>query len=142
MTSCIIICGPPASGKSSLAQEYLESFGFMRLERDIIRREWFGFISWDSWDWKLEKKVTKVWNEQFNEMTSKGVRFVISDTLCNKGKRESIVARLEKLGYNVDVVILCPSIEELIARDKLRGSFSVGEDVIKNMWRELNDNCN
>lgn len=135
-----IIAGCPASGKSTRAKEWVE-LGFVEANRDSIR---FSVIDPDG-DWstyrfskKNEKEVTRIWWEKVRNCSFSGDNIVISDTLCNKDKRQNLIDELKLLGYTVIVEILNPPLEELIRRDSLRNGFSVGKDVIERMYFELN----
>lgn len=139
---CLIIAGAPASGKSTLAKHYVDNLSYTEINRDYIR---FNVIhpggDWSTYkfDKKNEKEVTRIWFQQLDSASFEMRNIVISDTLCDKNKRQNIVDYCRKLGYNVFVDILNPPLEELIRRDSLRGDFSVGADVVERMWRKLND---
>lgn len=135
-----IICGPPASGKSALAREWID-LGFVEINRDYIRfTEVDPCGDWSSYRFskKNEKEVTRIWWGKIRDCAFCGKNIVISDTLCNKDKRRNLIDELKLLGYTVNVEILNPPLEELIRRDNLRGGFSVGSDVIERMYFELN----
>lgn len=137
----VIIYGAPASGKSTLAQEYVKE-GYMEINRDSIR---FGDLfpggDWTTYKFSKEneKRVTRFWEFKLERAVFNKQDIVISDTLCNKERRRQLVDRLEKLGYTVVTVELNVPLETLIERDSKRGGFSVGRFVIEQKVKELND---
>lgn len=139
---CIIICGAPASGKSTLARQIVRDWDFAEINRDNIR---FSVIdpggNWTTYRFskKNEKLVTRIWYESLREAAFSGEDVVISDTLCNVNKRKIVVDECISLGYNGHIVILNPSLETLLTRDANRGKWAVGEDVIISKFKELNN---
>lgn len=141
MPKCIIICGAPGSGKSTLAREFVEA-GYYELNRDFIRFNdlklatgWHDYV----FSRENENKVHKIWQLKFDTFSLSKSDFVISDTLCKGKDRRRYATKLTKMGYDVVVVELNPSLEVLIERDKQRGNFSVGEEVVTRKWREMNE---
>lgn len=138
----VLVYGAPGAGKSTLAKEYVEE-GFTEINRDNIR---FSMVD-PGGDWttyrfnkKNEKFVTSIWNQRLDEATFNMKSVVISDTLCNKQKRQNVVDYLKELGYtDITLVELNPPLEELLKRDRERGRWSVGEGVVRQKWEELND---
>lgn len=137
---CIIVAGAPASGKSTYARQWVEA-GYVEINRDNIR---FSVIdpggNWTTYKFnkKKEKEVTRIWFSRTLNAALMCRNIIISDTLCNKDKRQDVIDYCKDLGYTVDVLILNPSLEELVRRDKERGVFSVGEKVIELKYKELN----
>lgn len=141
MPKCIIICGAPGSGKSTLAKEFVKE-GYAELNRDFIRFNdlklatgWHDYV----FSRENENKVHKIWKLKFDTFSLSKSDFVISDTLCNSRDRRKHVNKLMNMGYEVVVVLLTPSLDVLIERDRQRGNFSVGEEVVTRKWREMNE---
>lgn len=139
---CVIIAGAPASGKSTLANEFVKE-GFFELNRDFIRFNDLKLgTGWHDYNFNRENenKVHKIWQLKFDTFSSSRSNFVISDTLCRDKDRRRYANKLTKAGYDVIIVVLNPSLEILIERDKQRGNFSVGEKIIREKWEQLNEN--
>lgn len=140
---CIIICGAPASGKSTIAADFVKS-GWVEINRDAIR---FSVIdpggNWTTYRFnkKNEKEVTRIWWENVRNAAFNGDNVVISDTLCNKDRRKQVVEEMISLGYNVNVVELHVPLETLLERNANRGVFSVGESVIRSKFEEMQSNA-
>lgn len=134
----VIIWGPPAVGKSTHAKDFIR-YGFVEVNRDDIR---FNQImpggNWKTYrfDKKKEKEVTRIWWERVNSLAFEQKNIVISDTLCNKARREDVVRQLKELGYIVIDLPLYLPVEELLWRDEERGDFAVGADVIWKMYKQ------
>jgi predicted kinase len=142
MKKAVIIYGAPASGKSTRAKFYRDQ-GYYELNRDNIR---FGVVQpggdWTTWNGfekgnKDEDLVTKIWRSMFEYLTGTGKDVVISDTNCQKNRREGLFYGLKALGYEVTLEHMCVPLMELLERDKKRGKMAVGGKVITDMFNKL-----
>lgn len=140
MRKAWIVYGPPGSGKSTEARALAQGMKSVRhLERDIIRFDVLKLGNWNEYrfDPKKEYIVDAIWkyivlNNDYNDL-------IISDTLCKKSDRDNLVALLQWIGYDVELIRMNTSLEECIERDKIREGYSVGEEVIKRMWRKCHE---
>lgn len=100
----IVTVGLPASGKSTFAKQ-LEAQGFVRIERDIVRRELAGeSFSWDTWDVSREAEITEIVRGQMRDAAQAGRSIVVADTNLNEKHRASLLAFLEELGFEIEIV--------------------------------------
>lgn len=129
--------GLPASGKTTKAIE-LEKLGWVRVEKDQIRLNKGLFPQGYNFKKGHEKKVVKERNRLIIEALSQGKNVVSSDTNLNPKniKELSVIARNNKVQFEVDDSFLEVSITECIERDKHREA-SVGENVIRRMYNEF-----
>lgn len=134
----ILIYGVSGSGKSTLAKKYLEENPMtIHIERDIIRFQNLQLGNWKTYkiNSATEFLVDAYWKTQI--LNSIGYDLVISDTLCKVNDRYNLRKMLGHFGYNVEEITPIVTLEECIERDKLRGGFSVGEQVILRQWANL-----
>ena len=96
----IITVGIPASGKTT---KYAEFYGYI-VNRDDMREHLFG--NYYSGGYKFtnakEKQVTEHCWDRVLTCAAHKMDIVISDTNLNKGRRESLIEELEKLGSEVN----------------------------------------
>lgn len=129
----ILCVGIPASGKSSWAEEYVRNRGdWMVVERDKIRFP-DGVKDWDNWNFKREKSVTEEQWKTIEYAAMKGMNIILSDTNLNVGRRNSMVERLEIIGYDVELKFFDVELREAIKRDHARAG-GVGQSVIMKMY--------
>lgn len=134
----VLIWGPPAVGKSTQAKEFFR-YGYCEVNRDTIRFENVApGATWKTYRFSKEneKEVTRIWWEKIHTYAKEGKNIVISDTLCNKGRREHVIRQLEELGYKIILLELYLPVEELLWRDDARGDMSVGADVVWRMYKQ------
>jgi predicted kinase len=131
VTTLTITRGLPGSGKTTWARRQA---GAVRVNRDDLRRMLHGGMIGLGW---AEVQVTLAQRAQVEALLRAGVSVVCDDT----NLRAKVVRELAELGLTcgADVVIrdfTDVPLEECIARDAARaGDVSVGEDVIRGMWR-------
>lgn len=147
----LVIYGPSASGKSTLASSVWEEpsvwginmYYTRNIERDVIRKETIpGFrdTGWEGYNFDsgMERVVSFYWDRELHNAFESGRDVVISDTLCKVGDRRKLNSLLWYLGYDVQYTRMPTSLEECIERDSKRGIWEVGEDVIRRQWDNLN----
>ena len=135
----IIMVGISGSGKSTLASAMKEECNeFHEINRDMIR---FGQIAkggdWSAWDWDKEPVVTECWNHELDNAISLNLDLILSDTNLNLKYLNNTVGKLIKNEYAVHYILMDIPVDECIKRDKLRGRFSVGEDVIQKQYNRF-----
>lgn len=154
----IITWGVSGSGKTtftrlltSRSRELLGSYTF-GAERDSFRRVQLGswgdprpleegcqFSSfWDVWDeFGSEKAVTKAQEEFYKGLVKDWESVFISDTNLRSKTRKALVDLYSSRGYDVHMFRLDTPLDVCIERDKSRGWYSVGEDVIRKQHRVM-----
>lgn len=153
----ILTVGVSCSGKSTWAKEFLEekdaSFKFHcideqwgQVERDRIRRliqmekgidVGDSGVNWGKWKWKDEKKVTELFWTDVETSAAHNASLVISDTNLNPDRLKSMIQKLEKLGYEVEVREFPVTFEEACRRDAKRTN-GVGVSVIARQMEQWN----
>ena len=133
---CILCVGISSSGKSTFAKDLLKK-GWMQIERDVIRRQMFGFKQWNEYKFNKtnEERVTAVINQLLFDACVEEKNIVVSDTNLNPKYREALIAKLESYGYEVEIKDFPISYEEAIKRDTFR-EYSVGQKVIYQQWQQ------
>lgn len=127
----LILKGLPASGKSTFAKRMVDEHGWVRTNKDTIRKQMFG----TEWRRKDEKKVVKERNRQIIEALQQGKNVVVDDTNLNPVhvKELAAIAREHNVILEIDDGFLGVPLEVCIERDKNRED-SVGEQVIRDMF--------
>lgn len=135
----IVTVGISASGKSTYANELVKQ-GWMKIERDEIRREMFNFKQWSEYKFTKTKEqlVTEVVDDTIAGAAFLGANIIISDTNLNPKFRTALIEKLVGYGYEVGVKAFPISLEEAWKRDESR-EYSVGRDVIYKQWKQWNE---
>lgn len=138
-----IIYGVSASGKSTRAQNLLnrpDDYSWW-IERDKIRE--YVYPNFSELGWRggfhphLENIVTYEWHIEISKVVERKEDLIISDTLCKIQDRRNLKNLLEYLGYEIEWIRMDTLLDLCIERDKKRGIWSVGEDVIQRQWFNL-----
>lgn len=133
MPKAYITVGISASGKTTWA--YLQNASV--ISRDNYRwqiMEQKGLEPcWANWKWKWEGEVTKVAEAELRYQAERGNDIVIADTNLNKGKRDALQAKLEIMGWEVEVKVFHITFEEALRRDTAR-EHGVGFWVLSEQW--------
>ena len=132
----ILTVGVSASGKSTFADEMVKQ-GWMKVERDLIRKLIFKFDQWNKYKFNKtnEDRVTDQADYLLERAANKKQNVVISDTNLNPKYRVSLIMKLKKLGYEVEIKDFPISYEEAVKRDLYR-PMSVGQQVIYKQYQQ------
>lgn len=130
--------GLPASGKSTWAKEKVkESHGSVkRINKDDLRN----MIDCGKWSREREKNILTIQNLMLEKFLSEGFSVISDNTnLVPKHleKTKEIISKVEKeknVKIKLEEIFFDVPVYECIKRDASRGSKSVGEDVIYDMW--------
>lgn len=133
-TKLLVLKGLPASGKSTYAKRLVEEQGFVRTNKDTIRKEMFG----GEYKRKDEKKVVKERDRLVKEALEQGKDVVVDDTNLNPIHIKELlaIAREYDAHFEVDDSFLDVPLQECIERDKHREDM-VGEQVIRKMFHDF-----
>lgn len=138
----ILTVGAPASGKTTWAKQWCkDNPNWLNICRDDIRFSLGPADGWESYKFKksFEDTVTKIQYGMFESAAKGGKSIVVSDTNLSEKTRNSLMAVLSSLGFDVEVKVFDVPLEELWERDKYRGDRAVGREVIYRMYRAMLD---
>lgn len=138
MKKLLILQGPPASGKSTWANEYIkdleareDQLTYKIVSRDEIRHS-FGEYNMDH-----EKEVTTIEYEQMEDSMLFGINIIINDaTNLNPKTTKKLEALAEQYGYNVEYKTFYIPYKEAVKRDQNPDrKHNVGQKIIKRFYR-------
>jgi|AGTN01.1.fsa_nt_gi Predicted kinase len=131
----ILLIGIPASGKTTLAQKIIAK-GFAYINADKIREELYGNAA-EQGD---KEEVFALFFKRLEEMMSEGGNIIIDNTNLNPKQRKPILDRAVAFGYSdVQLWLLDMPLELCLERNRSRERI-VPEDIVANMYNELNRN--
>lgn len=144
-----VMAGPPASGKSTYIQNYLnrkaDDVEVVVISPDEnIRAACGGTYDWTWW------RARDAWKLAYEQLESamkeaKANIIIFDSTMCTaKARREMLqnLAKFDRVGKYRSVLVLAEQVdvEELVRRDALRESHSVGRENIERMVENLHSN--
>lgn len=147
MKLAIVTIGVSGSGKSTLAKHLIENNNtgtdFVEINRDDIR---FNDIDpggdWTTYEFsnENESRVTTLWNYKLQNSSYENKHVIISDTNVNIKTFKFVLQKLRKNKFDtICVFALNIPVDICIERDKLRGNFSVGEQVIRSQQEKMDN---
>lgn len=132
----IITVGAAGSGKSTWARNLASQHPgeYVIIERDAIRHaNGIGPVG----DSAQERFVTKVQNGQIEAALLDGLVPIVANTNTNKDIRKSLIRQLHKYGADVEVHVVHPPLDVVLAQNAERGGAMVPEDVVRRMWQSI-----
>ena len=128
----IILTGPPASGKSTFAKQYIQEHPDTKIvSRDEIRHR-FG-----EYNHKHEKEVNKIELEETIRYMEEGFEIINDATNLNTKTRNKFENLAKQYNYNVEYKEFYVPFKIAIERDKnLDRDHHVGEEVLKRMYQK------
>lgn len=135
MNTVILLAGPPASGKSTWANNYVKMYpnAIIVCRDDIRAMQGFPPIGSDD----QERVVTKIQNGMIEIGLAEGRDVVVANTNVSKQSRKALIKFAHEHGADVNVVIFDTDLDECIRRNAARERF-VPEDVIRKMYDSMN----
>jgi predicted kinase len=134
MAKLIILRGVPASGKSTVAEQYRE-MGFTIVNRDNIRYIMFGKY------WGVDEQVvTDVENAMIESSLRADTSVVLDATNLNRKNLKTKLSLASRYGAEVDYLSFAVPLTVALERDRARER-QVGEAVIKNFFRRYKINA-
>jgi predicted kinase len=132
----ILTVGISASGKSTWSES---QNNVVVINRDDMRWAISGCKGWNRpnayrFNSVVEKSVTLLNDQKLFECADEGLDVIIADTNLNPHLRNKLIARCKELGYDVEIKEFPITFQEACRRDKERGIFAVGEEVLKKQW--------
>lgn len=137
----IFTIGISCAGKSIWAEEFVKSNpDYVIIERDKIRKSILidkglykeGFL-WKLWNFKNEKEVDVIVDEQIQDAVKNNKNIIFSNTNLNKKYLDRNILKMFDLGYNCEAKYMSVDFEEAVERDKKRAE-TVGIDIIEKQW--------
>lgn len=132
----IVTVGVSASGKTTWAKSQK---GFQIVSRDDIRAELQDRagrpVDWAKWSFKREDEVTAIQEERIKAAAHAKQNIIIADTNLSERTRKSVVALLERLGYDVEMKEFDVDITVAWKRDAAREG-GVGHQVIYEQYQK------
>lgn len=122
--------GLPASGKSTYARE-LTKEGWVRANKDEIR----SMLHDGKWSGNNEKQVLAIRDAIVTDALTRTRHVVVDDTNYHPKHEERLKAIAKEFKAEFEVKEFDTDVETCITRD-LKRENSVGEGVIRKMWRE------
>lgn len=135
----ILTIGAPRSGKDTWADKFIaeHEFGYLwvKVNRDILRRELFGFAAWSEYKFSKEKEKT-VTECQFSIMErayEDGYNIICSDTNINPATVEKFKRWAEEHDYEISFQHFDVPLHILEQRNA-DSQFGVSPQVLVDMW--------
>lgn len=134
----VITQGCPGSGKSTYAKELCRT-GFVRVERDELRRMLFGLDKRTDYKFSKEREtlVTSILNQTVAELL-KTNSVIVSDTNLNPNVVQHFKELAKQCNAEFELKVFDVAWEDLVKRNKYRGSDAVPIDVLRNMYNKMN----
>jgi predicted kinase len=133
MSRIILLVGVPGSGKSTLATK-LSKKGFVILNADSIREEIWG----DAAEQKEPQKIFGILYARLEELLKQGKDVAVDNTNLSYKLRKQVIDRARKAGCtDIQLWLLDVPLEVCLERNQKRDR-SVPEDIVANMYMELN----
>lgn len=138
MAKLVMCKGLPGSGKSTYAKLREAERGYVRVNKDDIRRE---LDPTGKWNTKFEDEVIKIRDQRITEALTSGKNVISDDTNLHKKHEDKLRQIAEACGaeFEIDSSFLRVTVDECIKRDAQRtGDAHVGEKVIRDMAKKYN----
>jgi len=123
----VVTVGIPASGKSTLANEYGNQ-GYSIVEKDHFRKA--RYQRGETWSSKLESEVNEEHKDRIIHLMKMGLNIIVSDTNLNVKTRLKYVNMAEAFGYTLNYEIVRCDYETALARNGLRSKADIVPDHI------------
>lgn len=132
-----LLCGCPASGKSTFAKEQIEQHGGVCISRDEVR---FSLVSEDEPYFSKEKKVFNEFIKNIQIAIMENDNVYVDATHLNEISRNKVLdrLRLNPCTVNIIPVNFFTPLELCLERNaKREGRAKVPEDVVKKMYESF-----
>lgn len=140
MPRLFIMCGLPASGKSTFAQQFIKNNDIRYVSRDEIR---FSMIKKDEEYFSHEKEVFRKFAGTVAQTLIDGFDVIADATHLNRISRDKLIRAIDQYTteYTITYIVLETSLETCMKRNALReGRARVPDSVMKSMaenWEDI-----
>ena len=117
-TRLVLICGLPASGKTTLARQLVPTIPAIRLDKD----QWTTALGLDVWDDDLRVRVEAQLWALAQELLANGQSVILEWGHWARAERDEKRLRARALGVGVELHYLDAPLEELIERAERRNA--------------------
>lgn len=108
----VLLCGLPASGKTTLAREVADAYGAVRLNPD----EWEAALGVDPFDQAFQSRLEAVFWELAERLLVLGTSVVLEWGFWARSERDEKLAAARALGVAVELRFLDAPYDELVRR--------------------------
>lgn len=135
-----IMCGLPASGKSTFVQQFIKNNDIRYVSRDEIR---FSMIKKDEEYFSHEKEVFRKFAGTVAQTLIDGFDVIADATHLNRISRDKLIRAIDQYTteYTITYIVLETSLETCMKRNALReGRARVPDSVMKSMaenWEDI-----
>ena len=140
MPRLFIMCGLPASGKSTFARQFIKDNDIRYVSRDEIR---FFMVKENEEYFSREKKVFKKFAGTIAQTLIDGFDVIADATHLNRISRDKLIRAIDQYTteYTITYIVLETSLETCMKRNALReGRARVPDSVMKSMaenWEDI-----
>ena len=139
MPRLFIMCGLPASGKSTFVQQFIKNNDIRYVSRDEIR---FSMIKKDEEYFSHEKEVFRKFAGTVAQTLIDGFDVIADATHLNRVSRDKLIRAIDQYTteYTITYIVLETSLETCMERNALReGRARVPDSVMKSMAKNWED---
>ena len=140
MPRLFIMCGLPASGKSTFAMQFIRDNDIRYVSRDEIR---FSMVKENEEYFSREKEVFKKFAGTIAQTLVDGFDVIADATHLNRISRDKLIRAIDQYTteYTITYIVLETSLETCMKRNALReGRARVPDSVMKSMaenWEDI-----
>lgn len=139
MPEIIILCGIPASGKSTWTKKYITNNNrFTKsISRDDIRERYFSqpYI----YTKQNEDRVTEYFNNKFNYLTQRKFNIIMDNTHCKEKYIDEIINKVDQSKYRVLIKFFDIPLWKAYFRSTVR-KIKTGKDIPLKILKDMNKN--
>lgn len=128
-----MLCGLPASGKSTVAQKLAEEYDAIIFSSDALREEMFGDIN----NQEHNQEVFMELHKRIKDCLKNGKNAIMDSTNISYKRRMGLLAELKNIPCEKICVLMATPYEECLKRNAERER-KVPEHVIKRMYMNFN----
>lgn len=137
----IVTIGIPASGKSTWAEQYCHENPAVEINRDNLRMKIFKLERYDDYSFskRNESLVSQEADRLIREAASNKQSIILSDTNLNEKYRNTLIEKLESLGYDVEIKLFHIEFFDAVKRAEKRKDKPIPRKVMYDMYRRYMD---